>query len=68
VIYGSRNEAHGESHGIATGPLRVRAPQIYPDLQGGPMTASKLIRLEDVDRAGMFITLEHTWRKRRRQE
>jgi len=32
------------------------------------MTASKLIRLEDVDRAGMFITLEHTWRKRRRQE
>lgn len=54
------------SHGL----LRVRVSGYDPlaiPWQGGRMRQTKLIRLEDVDRAGMFIAIEHDWRLRRRQ-
>jgi hypothetical protein len=54
------------SHGVLRVWIKGCDPLGIP-WQTGRLTEAKLIRLEDVDRAGMYITIHHTWRTRRRQ-
>lgn len=54
------------SHGV----LRVRVTGYDPlgiPWQGGRLKQPKVIRLEDVDRAGINISMQYSWRLRKRQ-
>lgn len=62
----SRINSIFRSHGVLRVWVKGYDPLGIP-WQGGRLKQAKLIRLEDLDRAGMFIAVQHTWRTRRRQ-